>query len=189
MSLPRGEPQASLAQTGAAAYGPQYIASMVVQLLAGLAFLLAVFTLFRFSMGLRWAKVSREETRAREEAHGRQVVAEIPLGGDEVVFLVEDEAAFSWASHQLTKAEIAGARLLLNGGIVGEFVEDGFPLPPPKPPDEDEGRERWDVVVFLRGGGTTTISCGQLREGVSRQIAGRVFGAVRRAYTPSTLVP
>jgi hypothetical protein len=154
---------------------------MIVQALAILLFLVVAFWLFRLSMGLRWAKVSREEARVREEARGRKVVAEIPLPSDEIVFLMEDAETFAWASHELRKADIAGARLLLNGGIVGEFAEDGLRLPPPTPPDDYEGRERWDVVVFLRNGGTTRIPCGQMREGVSREIAGRVFEAVKRA--------
>jgi hypothetical protein len=154
---------------------------MIVQVLAAAVFLVAVFWLFRLAMGLRWAKVSREEARARAEARGRTVVAEIPLPNDDVVFLMEDEERFAWASHELGKADIAGARLLLNGGIVGEFAEDGLRLPPPRPPDDYEGRERWDVAVFLRDGGSMTIPCGRMREGVSREIAGRVFEAVRRA--------
>jgi hypothetical protein len=153
---------------------------VAVKILALVAFLAAAFWLFRLSMGLRWAKVSREQTRAQEEARGRTVVAEIPLPGDELVLLTEDEEAFSWASHELRKADIAGARLLLNGGILGEFAEDGLRLPPPAPHEDYEGRERWDVVVFRRDGGTTTIPCGQLREGVSRDIAKRVFEAVKR---------
>ena len=156
------------------------MSAVIVKLVAALAFLAFASWLFRLSMGLRWAKVSREEARAREEARGRTVVAEIPLP-DEVVFLMEDAEGFAWGSHALRKAEIAGARLLLNGGIVGEFAEDGLRLPPPRPPDEYEGRERWDVIVFMRDGATALIPCGQLREGISREIAGHVFEAVKRA--------
>jgi hypothetical protein len=153
---------------------------VIVKLAAALVFLALAFWLFRLSMGLRWAKVSREQARAREEARGRAVVAEIPLP-DEVVFLMEDAEGFAWGANALRKADIAAARLLLNGGIVGELAEDGFRLPPPQPPEDYEGRERWDVVVFLRDGTTARIPCGQLREGVSREIAGRVFEAVKRA--------
>jgi hypothetical protein len=79
----------------------------------------------------------------------------------------------------VAKQEILGGRLLLRGGAVGEVARPGVALPPAGPPDEFEGRERWDVVLHLRGGVTATVPCGTLREGVSREVAARVFEAVR----------
>jgi hypothetical protein len=52
-------------------------------------------------------------------------------------------------------------------------------LPEPTSPEEFEGRERWDVVLYLEGGGTRLVECGNLREGVSREIASRIFDEVR----------
>jgi len=156
---------------------------VVVRVLALVAFLALVFQLFRFAMGLRGAKRARERERAAEEARGRRVVAEIPLEQGIVLF-TEDERGFSWGGASLAKADVAGARLLLNGGILREFSRPPRALPPPVPPEEFEGRERWEVAVFLKDGAVARIPCGTLREGVSREAAGRVYAAVEQASAP-----
>jgi hypothetical protein len=153
----------------------------VIRLLA-LAFLLAtLFVVFRFAMALRYAKRGRERARDAEEASGRRVIAEVPLSEAEVVFLTEDEKQFSWGRHSVEKRTIVGARMLVNGAVLRECVRREVVLPPPAPPAEYEGRERWEVALFLEGGGEARIPCGTLREGVSREIAGRAFEAVRAA--------
>ena len=154
---------------------------MLVQALALLVFLAFVGALFRFAMGLRFAKTAREAARAAEEARGRRVVAEVPVNDSEVVFLVEDEARFLWGPQSLAKSDIAGGRLLVNGAIAGEFAREPGVLPPATPDEDPQGRERWDVVVYRRSGGEVRIPCGSLREGISREIAGRVFAAIRAA--------
>jgi hypothetical protein len=130
-------------------------------------------------MALRWSKVVREGSRSAEESRGRRVVAEIPLP-DGLLFFLEDDAGFYWGGSQARKSEVLGARMLLNGGVIGSFNRAGAPLPDPPPAEEYEGRERWDVLVYCADG-TRAVPCGSLREGVSREIAGRVFEAVRRA--------
>ncbi|HEY2946690.1 MAG TPA: hypothetical protein VGN09_29920 [Vicinamibacteria bacterium] len=152
---------------------------MIIQVLALLALVLALWTVFRFAMGLRWAKVSREDARAAEQARGRRVVAEIPLSDDEIVFFVEDATGFYWGGRQARKRDIRGARLLLNGGVMASSSRDGERLPEPAPPEEYQGGERWEIVLYVRGGREERVACGSLREGVSREIAGRVFEAVR----------
>ncbi|PYQ07304.1 MAG: hypothetical protein DMF83_09770 [Acidobacteria bacterium] len=154
---------------------------MIIQVLALLALVLALWTVFRFAMGLRWAKVSREDARAAEQARGRRLVAEIPLSDDEIVFFVEDEAGFYWGARQARKRDIRGGRLLLNGAVMASFSRDGESLPDPAPPEEYEGGERWEVTLYLRGGRDERVACGRLREGVSREIAGRIFAATRAA--------
>ena len=154
---------------------------MIIQVLALLALVLALWTVFRFAMGLRWAKVSREDARAAEQARGRRLVAEIPLSDDEIVFFVEDEAGFYWGPRQARKRDIRGGRLLLNGAVMASISRDGESLPDPAPPEEYEGGERWEVTLYLRGGRAERVACGRLREGVSREIAGRIFQAVRSA--------
>jgi hypothetical protein len=153
----------------------------VIRALAFVAFLVVVFQLFRYAMGLREVKRQRERHRAAEEDRGRRVLAEIPLSDAEVVLLVEDESSLSWGGSRLAKADVAGGRLLLNGGILREFSRVPGLLPPPSPPEEFEGRERWEVAAYTRGGAVVRIPCGTLREGVSREIAGRVYEAVERA--------
>lgn len=154
---------------------------LVIQLLALAVFLAVVFQLFRFAMGLRESKRRREAERAAEEAKGRRVVAEIPLGDGGIVLLTEDKKGLAWGGSSVARADIAGGRLLLNGGILREFAREPGVLPPPLPPEEFEGRETWEVAVFLKGGGLARIPCGTLREGVSREIAGRVYAAVEQA--------
>lgn len=153
----------------------------MLRLLALAVFLVFVFQLFRYAMGLRWAKRVREIARAKEEAQGRRVVAEIPRAEGDVILLVEDDRDFAWGGSRFARADVVGARLLQNGGILREFARGPGVLPPPTPPEEFEGRERWEVAVYLKDGGLARIACGTLREGVSREIAGRVYAAVEQA--------
>jgi hypothetical protein len=132
-------------------------------------------------MGLRWAKVSREATRKAEEGAGRRVLAELPRAQGDVVLFVEDALGFGWGDVRVGKDVIAGARMRLNGGVLAEFARPGTFLPPPVPPEDYDGRERWDVLVFRDDGSSLSVPCGTLREGVSREVASTVFEAVRRA--------
>jgi len=152
---------------------------MIIRVATALLLLAALWLLFRFAMALRWSKVVREGSRSAEESRGRKVVAEIPLP-DQLLFFLEDDAGFYWGASQARKSEIRGARMLLNGGVIGIFNRSGVTLPDPPPAEEYEGRERWDVLIYCRGR-TEAVPCGILREGVSREIAARVFEAVRRA--------
>ena len=154
---------------------------MLIQLLAGAGLLFLLFSLFRFAMGLRWAKVSREAARTEAEDAGRKVVAELPLASGEVAFLVEDASGFAWQDRRVAKADIAGVRMRLNGGVLAEHAREGVRLPPPELAEEYEGRERWDVALFSGDCAPASIPCGVLREGVSREVASTVFAAVKRA--------
>jgi hypothetical protein len=148
----------------------------ITQALAALAFLAVVWTLLRFALGLRYSKVVREEVR---DAQAGRVVAEMPSAAGEVGFFVEEPDAFRWPAGRAAKADIVGGRLLLRGGAIGAFARPGVELPPGGVTDEFEGRERWDVELHLSDGTTATVACGTLREGVSREVAARVFEAVR----------
>ena len=77
---------------------------MLIRLAALALLLVALWRVFRLAMGLRFAKVSREEARAAEEGSGRSVVAELPLSDAEVVFLVEDAEAFRWGRAHVAQA-------------------------------------------------------------------------------------
>jgi len=152
---------------------------MLIRLVAFALLLIALWRVFRLSMGLRFAKVSREESRAAEESKGGKVLAELPVSDAEVVFLVEEAEGFRWGASHVSKAEIRGVRLMVNGAVLQEVSAAGERLPSPQAPEEYEGRERWEVRLFRRDGEATVIPCGTLREGISREIAGRVFEAVK----------
>jgi len=154
---------------------------MLPRVLAGLLFLFLLGWLARLALALRFAKLDREEARLAEEAQGRRVVAELPRGHSGTQFLLEDGTSFRWGEATLSKEDIAGARLLLNGGVLQEFAGKGAVLPPLDPPRELEGGELWSVLVYRRSGGRAEIPCGALREGVSREIAGRAFAAMQAA--------
>jgi hypothetical protein len=156
---------------------------VLIRLAAALLLAALLWQLFRFAMGLRYAKLRREQAREREEAQGRRVVAEIPLEDDLVLF-VEDPVAFQWGSDSVPKAAVMGARLLLNDAVLAAVGRAGFDLPAPPAPDPDEeGRERWAVILYLRDRGERRVACGTLREGVSREIATQVFEALRRSLS------
>jgi hypothetical protein len=157
------------------------LATYAIQIAAAAVLLLVLWTLLRFALGLRYAKVSREQARRTEEDLGRRVVAEIPLADDRLVLFLEDDRAFYWGGLEARKPDLVGARLVLNGGVMGTAVRAGRTLPEPAAPEEFEGRERWDVVLYQEDGRAVVVPCGTLREGVSREIAARVFERVRAA--------
>jgi len=158
---------------------------MWIKIAALLALLALLWSLFRLSMGLRWAKVSRESARREEEGRGRRIVAELPSSDGTLGFFAEDHAGFYWPAGEAGKSGLRGARLLLNGGVIAATARVGEALPDPPVPEPFEGRERWEVVLYATGGHHHTIACGTVREGVSREIATRVFDAVRAALAPA----
>src|SRR3989442_14784347 len=107
---------------------------MIIQVLALLALVLSLWTVFRFAMGLRWAKVSREDARAAEQARGRRGGAEIPLPDDEIAFFVEDEAGFYWGRRQARKRDVRGGGVPLKGAVMASFSPGGESRPEPPPP-------------------------------------------------------
>lgn len=155
---------------------------MLVQVLAVAALVLFLWSLFRFAMGLRAAKAAREEERGAHEAHGRRVVAELPLD-ERVILFLEDGDGFYWGGRELGKRSLRGARLFLNDAVMAACARGDAPLPPVPAPDPDDydGSERWSVRLYVEDGAEIDVPCGRLREGVSRDAALRVFEAVRDA--------
>ena len=94
---------------------------MLIRLAALALLLIALWRIFRLAMGLRFAKLSREEARVAQETSGGKVLAELPLSDALVVFLVEDAEAFRWGGAHLAKAEVRGARLMVNGAVLREL--------------------------------------------------------------------
>jgi hypothetical protein len=156
---------------------------MVLKAAAAVVLVVVLWMLFRFAMGLRYEKLAREEARRAEELRGRRVLAEIPQPEGGLVLFLEDAEAFYWAGKTVRKRELLGARMLLNGGVIAACALEGQRLPEPAAPEEYEGGERWEVALYTLAGAADRVSCGALREGVSREIAGRVFDAARRLTT------
>jgi hypothetical protein len=150
-----------------------------IRIAAAFALAAILFSIFRYAMALRWAKVVRQSWREGEEARGRRVVAEIPGPADDMTLFLEDDAGFYWGAAAVRKSEVVGGRLRLNRGILASWSRPGIVLPEPPSAEDFEGRESWDVVLYLDGGATAVVPCGTLREGVSRDIASRVFHATR----------
>jgi hypothetical protein len=150
-----------------------------IRVAAAVALAVFLFAIFRYAMALRWAKVARQSWREAEESRGRRVVAEIPLRGDDMTLFLEDDEGFYWGDTAVRKADLAGGRLRLNRGILAAWSRPGVTLPEPVSAEDFEGRESWDVVLYLAEGTTAVVPCGTLREGVSREIASRVFHATR----------
>lgn len=151
-----------------------------IQIAAACALAVVLFSIFRYAMALRAAKVARLSWREAEESRGRRVVAEIPGAGDAVTLFLEDDDGFYWGAEDVRKRQVAGGRLRLNRGILSTWSRPGVVLPEPESAEDFEGRETWDVVLYLEDGARRVIPCGTLREGVSREIATRVFHATRQ---------
>jgi hypothetical protein len=152
---------------------------MLARLAAGVALVMVLWWAFRLAMGLRWSKVQRERLRDEEAGRGR-IVAELPLP-EGMAFFVEDASGFRWGGEPLAREAVCGARLLLNSAVVASAERAGARLPPPPAPEDEPGRERWEVMAYLEGGEARTVRCGSVREGVSRQAARAVFDALRAA--------
>lgn len=133
-------------------------------------------------MALRYSKLQREASLRSVEAAGRRIIAEIPLDSGEIELFTADAVGFHWLGRLLARDQVAGARLLLNGGIMKEARRAGFELPSPVEPEEFEGRERWRVDAYLESSDVFPIECGRLREGVSREAALLAFDAVKSAF-------
>jgi hypothetical protein len=155
----------------------------LIRILAASALAAFLWSVFRLAMGLRYSKIAREASRRDEEAAGRRIAAEIPGAEGDLTLFLEDAEGFYWRGSSTRKSGIVGVRLLLNGLAVGAASRGGAELPPLDPLPEDDGSERWEVRVDLTEGGVWVVPCGRLREGVSREIAARVYEAVRRSVT------
>jgi hypothetical protein len=144
---------------------------------AGLLFLAA-----RLATTLQYYRRAQQQTRERQEALGRTVIAEIP-SEDHLLLFTEDAGRFYYGDRAIDKDQIVSAQLLINGvaiGQVGQEWRKGV-TPEPRDPTEEEGipRDRWDVRIEAVDG-LTVVACGAIRERVSQELARAVFDAVKR---------
>jgi hypothetical protein len=156
------------------------VTRILIQTAAGLLLLGVLWRAFRFAMGLRAARLFREEERQAFADRGQRVVAELPLASGDLALFVDAGDAFLFRERSVRKADIRGARMLLNGAVMASVSRPGARLPDPPRAEEYEGRERWDVLIYLSEG-TVEVPCGTVREGISRDSARRVHEAVTGA--------
>jgi hypothetical protein len=156
--------------------------TVLIQSAAALVLLFALWRWFRFTMGLRYERLLREDARRAAEAGGRRVVAEVPTRRGELALFAESGEAFFWAGRTIPKSGLTGARLLLNHGVMAAASRAGARLPDPEAAGEYEGREHW-VVRLYGASAPVDVDCGTIREGVSREAARAVFDAVARCVT------
>jgi len=141
---------------------------------AGLLFLAA-----RLATTLQYYRRAQQQTREREEALGRTVIAEIP-SEDNLLLFTEDAGRFYYGDRAIDKDQIVSAQLLINGVAIGQEGRKGV-TPEPGDPMKEEGipRDRWDVRIEAVDG-LTVVACGAIRERVSQELARAVFDAVKR---------
>jgi hypothetical protein len=158
---------------------------MWIKILALLALLALLWSIFRLSMGLRWAKVSRESARREEEGRGRRIVAELPSSDGTLGFFAEDHAGFYWPAGEAGKSALKGARLLLNGGVIASAARPAQGLP--DPPALSRSKGEVEVALYGTAGRDHTVPAAPC-EGES-EIAARVRRAPLRGGSevpPST---
>ena len=125
----------------------------------------------------------RRQARERENAAGRTVIAELPVG-DDLMLVSEDDTAFHYGREAIDKNTIVAVRVLINGSPIAAYVSRRLATDVPRQAtsfeDRPEGiaRDRWDVAVETTGG-MTLIECGAIRERVSQELARAVFEAIK----------
>ena len=125
-----------------------------------------------------------QRKRASEQALGRHIIAEVPVG-PELVLFSEDEDHFHYGEQPIPKERIAAVRVLINGSPIASAVSTRWPLANSAQAtsfdDRPEGieRDRWDVAIETTSG-VTLVECGAIRERVSQELARRIYDAVRR---------
>jgi hypothetical protein len=125
-----------------------------------------------------------EGKRASEHALGRQIIAEVPVGSELLLFS-EDESHFYFGDQPIPKDRIVAVRVLINGSPIASSVSTRWPAATSAQPtsfdDRPEGieRDRWDVAIETESG-MTLVECGAIRERVSQELARRVYDGVRR---------
>jgi hypothetical protein len=150
---------------------------------AGVALLLLILAA---SLGttLTFYRKRRRQSRERERALGRTIVAEIPADDDLVLF-TEDGGQFHYGAQAVDKDAIAAVRVLINGAPIAACVSKRHAaealMQPTAFEDRPEGiaRDRWDVAIE-RTDGTVLVECGAIRERISQELARAVFDAVKR---------
>jgi secondary thiamine-phosphate synthase enzyme len=102
----------------------------------------ALFWLFRFAMGLRYAKLERERERSALLGQGRRPGRRGARRERRAGALRRGRCRLRSGDVSLAKAELVGVRLLVNGRVVDSRQRPGSELGASEV-EEHEGRERW----------------------------------------------
>ncbi len=151
--------------------------------LAAILALILLFTAARLGNALHVSRKQRQAQRRREQEHGRQIVAELPSGGDMTLFS-EDAAMFSYGDASIDKERIRAVRVLINGAPIAAYESPRFEHSAAGASasfeDRPEGiaHDRWDVAIETLDG-TTLVECGAIRERISQELARRIFDRVK----------
>ena len=153
-----------------------WVAALIAVLLLVLALSLAT--------GLQTYNRRRKQTRHAARDRGQTIVAELP-GERDLTLFSEDQAQFYYADHAIPKDQIHAVRVLINGSPIAACLSPRFPSAASAPAisvdERPEGiaHDRWDVAIEATSG-TTVIECGAIREGVSQELARKIFEAVKK---------
>ena len=134
--------------------------------------------------GLQTYNKRRKQTRRAARDRGQTIVAELPSERDLTLFS-EDQTQFYYADHAIPKDQIHAVRVLINGSPIAVCLSPRFPSAASAPgtsvDERPEGiaHDRWDVTIEATSG-TTLIECGAIREGVSQELARKIFEAVKK---------
>ncbi|MGE0704654.1 MAG: hypothetical protein AB7F99_08505 [Vicinamibacterales bacterium] len=132
---------------------------------------------------LHFHRRRRVAARAREEAQGRRVIAELPTD-ERLILFTEDADAFHYGDRRIDKADIAAVRVLINGVPIAAVTSTRHEREAARHAtsfeDRPEGiaRDRWDVAIETIGD-TALVECGAIRERISQELARTVFDAVK----------
>ena len=153
--------------------------------LAGIVAVLLLLVAASLATTLQAYRRRRQQAHSAEEALGRTIVAELPVG-DELVLVTESGTHFYYGDRPIEKDGIIAVRILINGSPIAAHTSPRHAKNDTRPAtsfeDRPEGiaRDRWDVAVETLAG-TTLIQCGAIRERVSQELARKIFEAIKRA--------
>lgn len=153
-------------------------------LVAALIAVALVFAALAMATTLHTYRRRLQRKRASEQALGRHIIAEVPVGPELMIFS-EDPHHFHYGEQLIPKDRIAAVRVLINGSPIASSVSTRWPPATSAQltsfDDRPEGieRDRWDVAIETSSG-VILVECGAIRERVSQELARRIYDAVRR---------
>ena len=153
-------------------------------LVAALIAVVLLVVALSLATGLQTYNRRRRQTRRIARDRGQTIVAEL-LSERDLRLFSEDQTQFYYADRAIPKDQIHAVRVLINGSPIAVCLSPRFPSAASAPAtsfnERPEGiaHDRWDVAIEATNG-TTLIECGAIREGVSQELARKIFEAVKK---------